>query len=208
MISSPPLIIEEDGVVLNMHSGPDNFQIQAEQMRPSPAEPDSQKGKMVRLKRKSMALPDVASVSDARTPLVERSVRRSSRLSIGNEGFCPVRIEKEPSKKTKNWLVRINEETGETGPVELAVLQGWGINCGVDPGDLTEDVLLQAPPHRFSMKKLLNDPACVVPRAPQVFCSINSISPACYPYELVVNLMLLVTSGLACYLYEFIHEYT
>jgi hypothetical protein len=146
VISSPPLIIEEDGVVLNMHSGPDNFQIQAEQMRPSPAEPDSQKGKMVRLKRKSMALPDVASVSDARTPLVERSVRRSSRLSIGNEGFCPVRIEKEPSKKTKNWLVRINEETGETGPVELAVLQGWGINCGVDPGDLTEDVLLQAPP--------------------------------------------------------------
>jgi hypothetical protein len=86
VISSPPLIIEEDGVVLNMHSGPDNFQIQAEQMRPSPAEPDSQKGKMVRLKRKSMALPDVASVSDARTPLVERSVRRSSRLSIGNEG--------------------------------------------------------------------------------------------------------------------------
>jgi hypothetical protein len=55
VISSPPLIIEEDGVIVNMHSGLDNFEIQAEQMRPSPSEPKGEKGKMVRQKRKSMA---------------------------------------------------------------------------------------------------------------------------------------------------------
>jgi hypothetical protein len=39
----------------------------------------------------------------------------------------------------------IDEATGQTGPVPIAVLQGWGINCGVHPSDLTEDALLQAP---------------------------------------------------------------
>jgi hypothetical protein len=55
-------------------------------------------------------------------------------------------IEKEPSKKCKNWLVQIDEETGEAGPVSISILQGWGINCGVEPSDLTEDALMQAPP--------------------------------------------------------------
>jgi hypothetical protein len=92
-----------------------------------------------------MALPEAISIGDARTPLTQKSVRRSTRLSIGKEGFAPVRIEKEPSKRTKNWVVQVDEATGEIGPVSLDVLQGWGIKCGVDPRDLTNDALMQAP---------------------------------------------------------------
>jgi hypothetical protein len=27
----------------------------------------------------------------------------------------------------------------------MATLRSWGIDCGVDPGDLTDEVLMQAP---------------------------------------------------------------
>jgi hypothetical protein len=92
-----------------------------------------------------MALPEMISNSDPRTPLVQKSVRRSTRLIIGNEGYRSIMITGNPSKKHKNWIIQIDETTGEAGPVSIDVLQGWGINCGVDPGDLTEDALLQAP---------------------------------------------------------------
>jgi hypothetical protein len=69
-----------------------------------------------------MSLPNVISNSDARTPLAQKSVHRSSRLSIGNEGYCPVMIEKEPSKKCKNWLVHIDEETSEASLVSISIL--------------------------------------------------------------------------------------
>lgn len=93
-----------------------------------------------------MSLPASVSNSDVRTPLVQSSVHRSSRLSAGNEGYCPVVIDKEPSKKCKNWLLQIDEETSQTGPILIEELQGWGINCGVDPMDLTDEALMQAPP--------------------------------------------------------------
>lgn len=38
----------------------------------------------------------------------------------------------------------IDEETGQTGPVPLSILQEWGAKCSVAPGELTEDALLQA----------------------------------------------------------------
>lgn len=41
--------------------------------------------------------------------------------------------------------MQINKETGEAGPVSIAVLQAWGIDCGVPPSELSEDALLQAP---------------------------------------------------------------
>jgi hypothetical protein len=132
-----------DGQVNGSQSGPE---IQIEQIRPSPAEERGQKATMTRQKRKTLSLPEIVSNSDARTPLVQSSVRRSSRLSVGDKGYCPVIIDKEPSKKCKNWLLQINEETGQAGPVSIEVLQGWGINCGVDPMDLTDGALMQAPP--------------------------------------------------------------
>lgn len=54
-------------------------------------------------------------------------------------------MEKEPSKRTKNWLVEIDPITGKPSPVSLSVLQDWGVKCGVDPSDLTDDALMQAP---------------------------------------------------------------
>jgi hypothetical protein len=38
------------------------------------------------------------------------------------------------------------KKTGEVKPISISTLQAWGIHCGVDPSDLTLDVLLQAPP--------------------------------------------------------------
>lgn len=72
-------------------------------------------------------------------------MRCSTRLRRDNDGFRQVRIEKEPSKHYKNWLIEIDEVTGKPGPISLSTLQDKGIKCGVDPKDLTEDVLLQAP---------------------------------------------------------------
>lgn len=88
-----------------------------------------------------MAFPDLVSVSDSHTPLTQKLVHRSTRLSTGKEGFCSVRIEKEPSNRKG-----VNDERGEIRPLSISTLQGWGIKCGVDPSDLTEDALLQAPP--------------------------------------------------------------
>jgi hypothetical protein len=57
-----------------------------------------------------------------------------------------VRLEKNPSKKRKTCgIVLIDESTGEAGPIPIAILQGWGIDCGVAPAELSEDALMQAP---------------------------------------------------------------
>lgn len=139
------MIIGEDSIVCSLQSGPTGFEFQSDESRPSLARTRGLKPNSTKQKRKSMALPQMISNSDPRTPLVQKSVRRSTRLSIGNEGYRSVRITGNPSKKPKNWIIQIDETTGEAGPVSIDVLQGWGINCGVDPVDLTEDALLQAP---------------------------------------------------------------
>jgi hypothetical protein len=93
---SSPLILAEDGIVCNAQSSPTEFQ--SEDFRPSPSVTKGQNASPTRNKRKTMSLPNVISNNDARTPLAQKSVHRSSRLSISNEGYCPVMIEKEPSK--------------------------------------------------------------------------------------------------------------
>ena len=78
--------------------------------------------------------------------MVESSVRRSLRVNRGTDGFHEVRLEKNPSKKRKTCgVVLIDESTGEVGPVPIATLQGWGIDGGVAPAELSEDALMQAP---------------------------------------------------------------
>jgi len=62
-----------------------------------------------------------------------------------NDGFRAVRLDREPAKKRKISIIQINEETGETGPVPLSVLQSWGINCGITPSELSNEVLLHEP---------------------------------------------------------------
>lgn len=100
--ASPPLIISEDGIVSSTESVPAEFECQTNQIRPSPTTARGRKANQTRQKRKNMSLPEVVSNSDARTPLVQKSVRRSLRLSAGHDGYCPVRIEKEPSKRCRN----------------------------------------------------------------------------------------------------------
>jgi hypothetical protein len=72
--------------------------------------------------------------------LLEGSVRRSSRLNK-LEGLCPVMIDKEPTKKRKISVININEKTRQADPV----LQDWGINCGIAPGELSNEGLMQEP---------------------------------------------------------------
>ena len=91
-----------------------------------------------------MSLP--ASSSSSVTPMVESSVRRSLRVNHATDGFHEVRLEKNPSKRRKTCgVVLIDESTGEVGPVPIVILQGWGIDCGVAPTELSDDALMQAP---------------------------------------------------------------
>ena len=89
-----------------------------------------------------MSLPDVS--SNPATPLVDSTMRRSTRLS-DKDGFHEVRLAGNPCKKRKTCPVRLVEPTGQTGPIPIDILQGWGINCGVAPGELSQEALMQAP---------------------------------------------------------------
>jgi hypothetical protein len=121
-----------------------NFELQATQAHPSPPDSASQKAKRGH-SRKTLSLP---APSNSSTPLVESSVRRSTRLNSVKEGFHfrTVRLDGEPSKKRKKpAVVLIDEATGQAGPIPLEILQSWGIDCGIAPAELSEDALLQAP---------------------------------------------------------------
>jgi len=82
---------------------------------------------------------------------VDGNVRRSSRLNK-NDGLCAVRLEREPAKKRKINIVQINEKTSSTGPVLLSVLQGWGIDCGIAPEELSNEKLMQAPTNQIQFE--------------------------------------------------------
>ena len=120
------------------NSSPPSFEFQTGENRPSPSVARGQKNKSV------VALPTLVSASSMSTPLTQSSVRRSRRRS-NKEGYCTVRLANVPSKKRKASVVMIDEATGQTGLVPISVLQGWGINCGVAPSELTKDALMQAP---------------------------------------------------------------
>jgi hypothetical protein len=105
--------------------------------------PRSSKGRRKRTTKSSaISLPKAA--SSLAMAVVDGSVRRCTLLNKSN-GFYLVQLEREPARKRKINIVRIDEETGRHGPVPLAVLQGWGIDCGVPPSELTVDGLLQEP---------------------------------------------------------------
>jgi len=78
--------------------------------------------------------------------MVENFVRLSLRVNHATDGFHEVRLEKNPSKKRKTYgVVLIDESTREVGLVPIAILQGWGIDCGVAHAKLSNDALMQAP---------------------------------------------------------------
>ena len=125
---------------------PANSEIQTSQNEPGPlsmtvSQTDSNRP------RHTVSLPD--RVSNALSPIIEKSVRCSSRLNM-NDGFCAVCLDREATKKRKISVVNIDGRTGEAGPVPLVVLQGWGIDCGIAPSELSNEALLhtlqQLPP--------------------------------------------------------------
>ena len=149
-------------------SGSSGFEFQSEQMQPSPC---GEAGMRVYQRRRiamlslpvassntispvvegsvsrstrmnnNMSLPDVS--SNPATPLVDSTMRRSTRLS-DKDGFHEVRLAGNPCKKTKTCPVLLVEPAGQTGPIPIDILQGWGINCGVAPGELSQEALMQA----------------------------------------------------------------
>ena len=74
---------------------------------------------------------------------MDKSVRRSTRLKAAKSGFS-YRRDKSPTKKHKVTALRINID-GEACPVAIDTLQSWGVKCGVDPNELSEEALMQAP---------------------------------------------------------------
>jgi hypothetical protein len=66
-------------------------------------------------------------------------------VSNNKDGYRKFRLEKEPNKKRKTACIVIDVDTGEVGPIPMDILQGWGIECGVPPGELTPDALMSAP---------------------------------------------------------------
>jgi hypothetical protein len=88
---------------------------------------------------------------------VQSSLRHSYCLTSNLDGFHPtVKLDANPTKKHKIAVIQIDEATGQEGPVQLLVLQGWGINCGVAPGELTDDTLMQVPSAHFPNEDQVN----------------------------------------------------
>ena len=127
-------------------SGPSQFEFHcspaqiSQEAQPGPATTRNKKKKTVRTG--NVSLP--GTIANPASPLAETSVRRSSRLN-NPDGFRAIRLEREPAKKRMISIVQIDAETGKAGPVPLSVLRGWGIDCGVAPGELSIDKLLQEP---------------------------------------------------------------
>jgi hypothetical protein len=124
--------------------GPQSFEFQTQQAQPITTPAAGQKRGQGH-PRKVLSLP---APSRSSAPIVESSVRRSSRVSKGKDGFHTptVMLEEEPSKKrNKIGAVLIDESTSMIGPVPMVILQDWGVKCGIAPEELSQEALMQAP---------------------------------------------------------------
>lgn len=129
-------------------SSPSRLEFQSQQMQPSLL---SAAGQKKHSGRRGSALSLPAGPSNLATPMVDSMVRRSTRKNSKKDGFQEVRLNGNPCKKRKTCLVLlIDDETGKAGPVPLHILQGWGIGCGIAPGELSVDALMQAPSNNLS----------------------------------------------------------
>jgi hypothetical protein len=140
--TSVNVLILDEGDQGPLPSGPSAFEFQTRENQPSPQSTRGKKKKQSHVPR-VLSLPSVVSASSS-TPLTERSVRRSTRLN-SNDGFRQFRLDRDPSKKRKICAVQIDEATGQAGAIPISVLQGWGIDCGVAPCELTDEALMQTP---------------------------------------------------------------
>jgi hypothetical protein len=96
----------------------------------------------------------LVTIGSLATPMVDSTIRLSTRLSIAIGGFHEVQVDKEPSKKRKGNVILIDEKTGSSGPVSVDILQGWGIDCGVAPAELSLEALMKASSSDLSPMKI------------------------------------------------------
>lgn len=124
-------------------SGP-IFEFEAQQFQPGPEAALNMK-KPTKPSKRSMGLPTTASVRNPASPVVDKQIRRSPCLRAANDGFSYTWLGNNPMKKQKITALQIDPTLGQVGPVSISTLQGWGVQCGVAPGELTEEALMQAP---------------------------------------------------------------
>ncbi|CAN6196796.1 unnamed protein product [Urochloa humidicola] len=122
--------------------------------------------------KKVVSLPTLVSAENETVPLVTSTVRRSPRLNKSSDGYKHCQLVSTPRKKRKGKgsqsMTRNSQEEqvaehqaqdkGKSpvkalknlkitedevqGPIPMETLKGWGVECGVSPGEITEDLLL------------------------------------------------------------------
>lgn len=118
------------------------FETEAGESRHSPTKGTSSSPS--KPKKATISLPMTASKQYPSTPLVETDARRSQRQKKAKEGYKHTWLSKNPTKRQKITALEINEK-GEVGPVHTDTLRSWGLQCGIDPSDLTDEALMQVP---------------------------------------------------------------
>jgi len=90
----------------------------------------------------NVRLPSVPSARNRSTPVTEAAVRRSPRLRA--ENYTHVWLHRDTPKKRKIAAISISNSEGQAGPVPMATLRSWGLDCGVAPSELTDEALMQS----------------------------------------------------------------
>ncbi|CAN6173140.1 unnamed protein product [Urochloa humidicola] len=111
-----------------------------------------------------ISMPTAVSVTSETVPLVAKELRRSPRLNKNADGYKHCQIEDSPRKKrkganSKSTSTEVSRKqdpsslqalqvpiAAEEGPIPIEVLKKWGVECGVPPEEVTEDLLLQKRP--------------------------------------------------------------
>ena len=105
-----------------------------------------------------VSLPTVTSAKSVAMPVVSSQVRRNSRANKYSRDFKNCQLPTSQRRKRKSVSDAISSvavpEGGVgdivPGPIPVEVLQGWGIECGVHPSEVSETYLLKKPCNSMS----------------------------------------------------------
>ncbi|CAN6300043.1 unnamed protein product [Urochloa humidicola] len=115
--------------------------------------------------KKVTSLPTEISDDNRNTPLVDDKLRRSPRLNKDLDGYQHCQLVDAPRKKRRGPVNKTSTKLNQTqnsanslpvpleipavkqnevqSPIPIDVLKGWGVECGVPPSEITDDLLLQ-----------------------------------------------------------------
>ena len=105
-----------------------------------------------------VSLPTETSAKSVAVPIVSSQVRCSSRANKYSGGFKNCQLPTSQRRKRKSVADAISSvavpEGGVgdivPGPIPVEVLQGWGIECGVHPSEVSDTSLLKKPCNSMS----------------------------------------------------------